>query len=292
MNLEMDNKYEAHDFSKIVTPEVIKKIRNIEFFANSQYGQLDIAATLEFYTGRYLKQLQDFTSISENTVIADIGTGFGWLPMAIRLTSNIKVIAIDPDKERLTTGMMIANYLGITEGIEWRVSYLGELSMQDKEADVVYCIEVLEHVYKSKKAIDDLCRVSSDLIILSTPNLWFPVIAHDSRLPFCHWLPVSLRKVYARMFNRLDREIDNLFWSPLSLNTRMKDFKRISKFFHYSSVRKYINTFPFYLPYGRGSRIVKISLIKRIYYSIISIFGKYSYVFSPSLAGVYKRKKI
>ena len=64
---------------------------------------------------------------------------------------------------------------------------------------------------------------------------------------------------------------------------------RISKWFHYSTYQQFLDTFPFYLPYGKGSYVKRISKPKKLYYDIISRLGKYSYIFSPNLAGVYKR---
>jgi hypothetical protein len=167
---------------------------------------------------------------------------------------------------------------------------LGELPLQNGEADIVYCIEVVEHVYRNRAAIRDLCRVSRDLIVLTTPNLWFPAVAHDSRLPFCHWLPIWIRPTFARLFGR-DGNENNLFWSPWSLAKNMKDFKRISPWLHYPSYQSFVDTFPFYLPYGTGERVDKIATMKRIYYHVISHLGTASHLLAPSLAGVFKRNK-
>ncbi|MFW6364709.1 MAG: class I SAM-dependent methyltransferase [Bacteroidota bacterium] len=150
------------DYNLLITNDHIEKIRNVEYVRNSQYAGLDIANTLEFFTKRYVQQAFDFIDIDSDTIVADIGTGFGWLPLAFVFSTEAKVIAVEPDKERLEAAKKIAQILGVSERIDWRVGGLGFLPLSDKEADVVYCIEVLEHVYRDKKAIPELRRVSGD----------------------------------------------------------------------------------------------------------------------------------
>ncbi|WP_019503545.1 bifunctional 2-polyprenyl-6-hydroxyphenol methylase/3-demethylubiquinol 3-O-methyltransferase UbiG [Pleurocapsa sp. PCC 7319] len=282
--------FQAPKYKQLIANTMLEDIRKVEYYAQSQYRDLDIVETLKFYTNRYVKQLFDFASINSNTVILDVGAGFGWLSMAFAYSTEAKIIAIDLNETRLNAGKKIANILGIEDKIDWRIGALGDLPIKDQEADIVYCIEVIEHVYKSKAAIYDLSRVTKDLVIVTTPNLWFPIIAHDTQLPFCHWLPISWRKRYAKLFDRHKREIDNLFWSPYSLQKELKEFKPISQWLHYTSYQKFKDTFPFYLPYGTGKYLNKLSLSKKLYYDIISKLGIYSHWFLPSLAYVFKRK--
>jgi len=234
--------------------------------------------------------LFDFHLLTREQTVVDIGAGFGWLAMAFALKSDARIIAIEPDEERLMAGREIAQVMGIARKIEWRPGLLGNLPLENQEADVVYCIEVLEHVQRSKGALMDLCRITKDKLILTTPNKWFPLIAHDTELPFCHWLPVFLRNVYAKACNRSHMENDNLFWSPYTLKKNMKDFKRISRWLHYSYLQRYFDTYPFFLPYKQGSYVEDISQAKKWYYKFAASFGRYSYLLAPNLAGVFQRK--
>ena len=146
-------------------------------------------------------------------------------------------------------------------------------------------------MYRADGMIEDLCRTSSDVVILATPNLWFPVIAHDTRLPFAHWLPIPLRKIYARAFGRTGCENDNLFWSPRMLKREMKGFRRLSKWLHYASFKKFKRTFPYYLPYGKGKHVSGLGKCKTLYYGLLEKLGIYSHWFSPSLACVFERRR-
>ena len=278
------------NFERLISATMLAEIKEVEYFARSQYSNLDIIKTLEFYTNRYVKQLPDFTSIDRNTTIVDVGAGFGWLSMAFALTTPAKIVAFDANEPRLKAGEKIAKILGLQDRIIWKTGVLGSLPLKDKEADIVYCIEVIEHVERSKAAIEDLCRISRNLVIATTPNLWFPIIAHDTQLPFCHWLPIPLRKIYAKLFNREDREVDNLFWSPYSLQKAMRDFKPISPWLHYASYKNYRATFPYYLPYGRGRDVRQLGSVKKIYYDLVARLGIYSHWLLPSLAYVFQRR--
>lgn len=283
--------FQMPSYKKLISEDMIHDIRKVAYFARSQYSQPEIAETLAFYTNRFVRQLFDFTSVNNNTVIVDVGAGFGWLSMAFVYSTKAQVIAIDANEARLAAGKQIANILGVGNKIDWLSGTLGHLPLGEQEADVVYCVEVLEHTNKSTVAVSDLCRVSKDLIILTTPNQWFPVIAHDTWLPFNHWLPIRMRRIYAKLFNRNNREYSNLFWSPFSLSENIVEFKAVSKWLHYVSYKKFKDTFPFYLPYGKGEYVKKLTFTKRLCYAIVSRFGIYSHWLLPSLSYVFRRSK-
>ncbi len=273
-----------------VTQEQAEAIRALDHFRDSVYLHLDIPKTLDFYWRRYVRQIDRFRPCDASTTVADIGGGYGWLAMAFAMTTPARVIAVDMDGPRLETGRRIADILGLADRIDWREGRLGALPMADGEVDAAYCIEVLEHVYGDEGAIRDLGRVSRDLVVLTTPNKWFPVIAHDTRLPFCHWLPVPLRQVYARAFNRTRCENDNLFWSPVSLRKNLGGYEVVSGFMHFKQYQDYQDTFPCYLPYVGGGTINRISRVKAAYYQAASLLGRKSDYVMPTLAAVYRRQ--
>ena len=276
--------------TKPVFDGTIAQIRRVPHFRDSQYANLDIFGTLEFFRKRYVQQISSFAVVSNYTVVADVGCGYGWLAMAFALYSPARVIAVDFDEPRLEAARQIASILSVPDRISWRVGSLGHLPMATAEADIVYCVEVIEHVRRDELCVKDLCRVSRNLIVLTTPNLWFPMIAHDTRLPFCHWLPLWLRRPYGALFGR-ECPVHNLFWSPPALSRSLRGFKRISRWLHYQSYQSFVQTFPFYLPYGRGRHVERPGVIKDIYYRIVSTLGTLSHFVTPSLAGVFERTR-
>lgn len=272
------------------TAAQLDAISKVPHLAASAYRDLPIAETIEFYARRYVDQLPNFRQVDATTVIADIGTGYGWLPMALALHTPACIIAAEMDTERLAAGRQIADILGLADRITWVPEGLGAMSLADRSVDVVYCIEVLEHVYRAAQPVQDLARLSRDLLIITTPNLWFPVIAHDTRLPFCHWLPVPLRQRYATAFNRQDRENDNLFWSPIGLDRLLTGFKPVSEFLHYKSLDDYVATYPFHLPYVGGGHQARISGAKLAYYRLVAKLGTNARYVMPNLASVWQRQ--
>jgi ubiquinone/menaquinone biosynthesis C-methylase UbiE len=279
------------DLFKKITEEQISRIQQIQYFKESMYKNLNIRETLEFYYERYVYQLTDFIVLNDETFILDIGAGFGWLSIAFAMATPVTILAIELDRQRLKAGKNIAQILNVEDRISWVNGKLGTLPFSDKTINVEYCIEVIEHTYRDPLVLEDLRRISDNLLIITTPNLWFPIIAHDTSLPFCHWLPITLRKLYAKIFNRLDREFDNLFWSPRKLEKALLNFQRTSTFAHYSTYKKYLDTFPFYNPYGSFKYEFKLSLAKKIYYRLLPKTKKFGNYFTPNLASVFKRIK-
>lgn len=273
------------------TADQLAAIRDVPHFAGGAYRDLPIAETLEFYAKRYIDQLPKYRTIDADTVIADIGTGYGWLAMALAAHTPARIIAAEMDAERLAAGKQIAEILGLADRISWIPEGLGAMKLADRSVDVVYCIEVLEHVYGDPKPVHDLARLSRDLLIVTTPNKWFPVIAHDTRLPFCHWLPVPLRQRYAAAFKRQGCENDNLFWSPTSLQRLLSGFTPVSGFLHYRSLDDYVATYPFHLPYVGGGLQTHVGAAKLAFYKLAAQLGPTSRYVLPNLASVWRRTR-
>ena len=181
-----------------ITPEQQQAIRAIPHFARGVYRDIDLNGAIDFYTRRYVGPLGAFTDLGPDDAVADIGTGYGWLAIAFALRRRARVIAVDMDEARLDAARRIAEILGVGDRIDWRVGMLGRLPLADGEARVTYCIEVIEHIGRARPALRDLARVSAETLVVTTPNLYFPVIAHDTGLPFCHWLPLAWRAALCR----------------------------------------------------------------------------------------------
>jgi 2-polyprenyl-3-methyl-5-hydroxy-6-metoxy-1,4-benzoquinol methylase len=267
----------------------LQAIKDVPHFKDGAYRDLQIVETLEFYKKRYVDQLPKFRAVDADTVIADIGTGYGWLAMAFAAFSPARVIAIEMDGERLEAGRKIAEIMGLGDRITWRTEGLGAIGLADKSVDVAYCIEVLEHVRRARHTVDDLARLSRDLLIITTPNLWFPVIAHDTRLPFCHWLPLRLRRTYAKAFGRTEAENDNLFWSASNLERSLRGYRPAAGFLHYAKLADYVATYPFHLPYVGGGYQHAVGPTKLAYYRLAATLGPASRYVMPNLAMVWRR---
>jgi SAM-dependent methyltransferase len=273
-----------------ITPEQQQAIRAIPHFARGVYRDIDLNGAIDYYTRRYVGPLGAFTDLGAEDVVADIGTGYGWLAIAFALRRRARVIAVDMDEARLDAARRIAEILGVGDRIDWRVGMLGDLPLADGEARVTYCIEVIEYIGRARPAIQDLARVSAETLVVTTPNLYFPIIAHDTGLPFCHWLPLAWRERYAALFGRSDRENTNLFWSPPDLLGELAGFEVASRFLHYASRSDYIATFPIYVPYVGGGMRRRDGRLKSLYYRGAALLGRRSLYAMPSLACTLRRR--
>lgn len=266
-------------------------IRNIPHFTQGLYRDIDLNGAIDFYLRRYVRSLGAFLKLGADDVVADIGAGYGWLSIAFALGTEARVIAVDADEPRLEAAREIAAVLGVENRIEWRPGSLGRLPLGDREARVAYCIEVIEHIGRSRPAVRDLGRVTEEALVITTPNLYFPIIAHDSGLPFCHWLPRPLRAHYAKLFRRTNRENDNLFWSPRTLLGELTEFEIASRFLHFASHQDYVATFPLYVPYVGGGLRRGDGRLKSTYYKAAALLHKHSIYVMPSLACTLRRRR-
>jgi SAM-dependent methyltransferase len=73
------------------------------------------------------------------------------------------------------------------------------LPFADREFDLVYCSSVIEHVAPAERAAfaAELRRVGRGWFV-QTPARSFPIEPH-ALLPFAHWLPRPLRRLYWRL---------------------------------------------------------------------------------------------
>ncbi len=80
-----------------------------------------------------------------------------------------------------------------------RADAAASLPFADGEFDLVYCSSVIEHVSRDRRAAfaQELRRVGRGWFV-QTPAFSFPIEPH-SLLPFAHWLPPRLRRIYWRL---------------------------------------------------------------------------------------------
>jgi len=73
------------------------------------------------------------------------------------------------------------------------------LPFADREFDLVYCSSVIEHVPPARRAAfaAELRRVGRGWMV-QTPAWSFPIEPH-ALLPFAHWMPAALRRIYWRL---------------------------------------------------------------------------------------------
>lgn len=261
---------------------------------DSFYSDLDVDQTLDYMRRRYVEPLSRHIDIGTAS-LADCAAGFGWLSFAFLQAGGRNAILVDPDGPRLEKAERIAQMLGLADRCQFHCRFMQDLDIPP--ADVFASIETLEHVGAKniEPCIQAIASKALKAIILTTPNRWFPWIAHDTGLPLAHWMPLKLRTKYAYAAGRGNRERTNSFVSPGDLGIlRRKGFKPVSKYQTFSTFKEFIAFYPHYLPYGdrpqaRNRTKPKPGLAAWVR-TVGALAGTASYAISPNLSSIWVRQ--
>ncbi|BDT60688.1 hypothetical protein MasN3_41820 [Massilia varians] len=273
---------EASAPGRWLSDDAIARIRCVDHFRNSEYAGLDLNAVIDSYVHNFVEPLLRVQP--EPAVVADIGAGYGWLACAFALRTKARVVVVEYGEARLEAARRIAGILGVAERMEWINASIASLPIPDRSVDAAYCIEVIEHTGIDPAYLRELARITRDVLVITSPNKLFPVIGHDTELPFCHWLPLSARDVYARLFRRAHMQDNNLFWTPGRVFAALHDFRRTSSFLQFEDYAHYRTAQPHI-----GGRGGLLGLCKRIYFKAVAALGPYGIYVSPNIASTYRR---
>jgi SAM-dependent methyltransferase len=266
----------------------IARIREIPHFRHSREADLDVGLHYRSYVTAFAALPNVYGVNPDPGVIADIGAGYGWLAIALARRSNAHIIAVEINESRLAAARSIAAVLGVEQFIDWRVGRLPNLPLAVQEADVTFCIEVIEHVTNRSEVVRELGRVTRDMLVISSPNRNCPVINHDSGLPFCHWLPLPMRDLYAGLFGRIHLQDNNKFWSPGMVATALPDFHRESRFLQFPNYRDFLASEQ-QIRHAVGS---PRRIARNLWFGASALLGKNAVQVLPNLASTFRRKKI
>jgi ubiquinone/menaquinone biosynthesis C-methylase UbiE len=253
-------------------------IRQVDHFRCSGYRDADLNRLLDDYMRDFVDPLLRLNASPR--AVADVGAGYGWLALAFALRTEARIVAVEYDGGRLQAARRIAAIAGVAERIEWMQASIADLPLPDRSMDAVYCIEVIEHTGVDTAFVDELCRIGADVLVITTPNKLFPVINHDTALPFCHWLPPRARDLYAAAFRRRHRQENNLFWSASRLLGSVQGFERVSRFMQFNDFAEYRDR---RTPGGPAARCL------HAYLALAACFGRHAIYMLPNLASTFRR---
>lgn len=277
----------------LVSPEATERIRAVRHLRESIYRDLDIPATLDYFTRRYVRPLSRWFDLA-NCSIVDAAAGHGWFSFAYLLAGGRSSVASDLDRGRLDAAREIAEILGLADRMNFVAAPIQDLPLEEDSAEIFVSIETLEHVGRPniRPALERIARVASKGALITTPNRFFPAIAHDTRLPFAHWLPKRLRQAYADLAGRGELNENCDFVSPLDLRVLAGKFEPVSRCLQFAGFEDFLAHYPYYLPYEVSQRWQYApSQAKSAYLRLVSaLFGRRSHWFMPSLARVYMRR--
>ncbi len=144
------------------------------------------------------------------------------------------------------------------------------------------------------KALMEIKRVTSEAVVISTPNRYYLKDNHDTGLKFVHWMPRYFGIKYSMKFWKgepFHQSLHCRFLSHYEVEKILSDFKLVTPLLCFSDINEYLQIFPVYCPYGggwlTGISKAKLNLLKLIF----PILGEKSRYFLPSIQGIYIRQK-
>ncbi len=255
---------------------------------NREHNTLSVADTLHYMATLYVTPLQSHIQI-KNAVLCDCAAGFGWLSFAFLLSGGARAILVEPHAGKLSAARELAEILGVADRCEFRSDLLQGLDLPDKSVDVFASVETLEHVGRANiaAAVANMDRITRQAIILTAPNQLSPLVSHDARVPFSHWLPIAWRSGFCRIFGVRHREF-NHFPTPWHLRRLRQRFQPQAKTLIFEDHRAWRDHYPVYSPYGGGvwkhAPPVWLSLYLRL---TSALLGRHAYWICPNLANIW-----
>jgi ubiquinone/menaquinone biosynthesis C-methylase UbiE len=282
----------------LLDDDTLKAIAGIEYlrdYDDGIYRDLDIELTLDYMRRRFVVPLSRHVEIG-NATLLDCASGFGWLAFAYLLSGGKHAVLVELDQRRLDAARAIAGCLGV----EKRCSFLGDriqdIAIASDGVDIFASIETLEHVGSEnvRASLRNIARIARQAVVLTTPNFLFPIVAHDTELPFAHWLPAPLRRRYAKAAGRAALDRGNHFLMPWDLAPLAAKFRPVSRYQTFASREEYERFYPHYLPYGpkqvRRWRDAPRSGQRAMHLALGKVLGPYSFALAPNLASIWLRR--
>ncbi len=164
---------------------------------------------------RYYKNLHKLIPQGIKTVL-DVGCGEGFLLRY--LPPLTQYVGVDYNEDSLylaeNSKFQAPNSKQI-QNIKFQKENVYSLSLENKQFDLVFCLEVLEHLKNYEKALREIKRVAKKWVILSVPNEpWFQ-------------LSNFLRGKYLSSWGNHPEHINK--WSPTQFSTIVNKYFTIKK---------------------------------------------------------------
>lgn len=283
----------------LLDEETLRAIARIGYLRNYDdgiYRDLDIELTLDYMRRRFVAPLSRHIAIEEASLV-DCASGFGWLGFAYLLAGGKHAVLVDLDARRLDAAREIAELVGVTERCSFVTDRIQDIALADDGADIFASVETLEHVGPEnvRPSLVNMARIAKRAVVLTTPNFLFPVVAHDTELPFAHWLPTRVRRRYAAAAGRAELDRGNRFLRPWQLAPLLAKFRPVSRFQTFATREEYDRFYPHYMPYGprqvRRWRAAPRAGQRALQTTLAGVFGTWSFALAPNLASLWLRRE-
>lgn len=163
-----------------------------------------------FYTMR-LKKILELTDPRGATVL-DVGFGAGpLLAVLSRLTAQAEIYGLEASESELEKARKALKSLGL-DRVSLMVGDARDMTFKDGIFDVVYCMDVLEHVKGHERALREMRRVLKDkgtlAISLPSENICYNIGRYtvgSRHKPKTHyWKPADIVRPMEALFDQID----------------------------------------------------------------------------------------
>jgi len=157
---------------KFIKPQDLKLYIPLKYLNYGSFGPYHLPLFGKMYFGRIQEILKIFSNLKEKfTIVLDIGGGMGLFSLNFKLNfpnSQISILdktIISEIKEIITTKRKFGVKEFIQGDIEKRTPY------SDENFDLIFALDILEHVYDPSIALDEILRIlkKKGLLFISVP---------------------------------------------------------------------------------------------------------------------------
>jgi len=160
----------------------------------------------------------------KNKKIIDIGCGGGSSTFALAIESEeCHVVGVDVELPSINSAIESHNNFYKDLNIEFfHMQNKNSIDFEDNQFDLVVFNAVFEHIYLSDRErllVEGLrvLKTNGNIILIGTPNKWFPKDSHTSKLWFVPWMPLYIAKLYVLFRNGAIKSKDALAKSDMSI---------------------------------------------------------------------------
>ncbi|NOY16393.1 MAG: methyltransferase domain-containing protein [Gammaproteobacteria bacterium] len=148
----------------------------------------------------------------EGRSVLEVGCGSGQNVEAWHRAGAGKITTLDIDEFPVVLTKQRCVDLGIDNVDVMQSDFLEQEF--DEKFDIINCVQVIEHVGRENQ-VPALAKLMSlakkgGIVFIQLPNKSCIIDAHDSGLPFAHWLPRRIGVSYAKLFGRTPP-----MWDPM-----------------------------------------------------------------------------
>ncbi len=139
--------------------------------------------------------------------LLDFGSGSGASAMVISRLTGARITGVELEPAFVEIARRRAEFYNVQDRVRFRVSPSPDRLPSDlPDFDFITLSAVYEHLLPAERAellpmLWSRLKPGGVMFLNQTPNRWFPIEHHTTRLPFINYLPDSLTGVLARKFS-------------------------------------------------------------------------------------------